>query len=165
VYKGQALGFAGALIVIRPGVGVFDPLTLLPLAAAFAWAFYQILLRRLREDPPETTLLYTALVGFAVWSAAAPFAWRPPDLQGWALMGLIGLLGIGTHGLIVLAAREAPASLLQPLSYTLLVWATVWGWVGFGAFPDSWTIAGASIVVVSGLFAIWRERRSAARHL
>ena len=158
-----AAGFLGTLIVIRPGIGVFDPLTLLPLIAAFGWAYYQILLRRLREDPPETTLLYTAIVGTAVWSASVPFAWHPPDAEGWALLGAVGVLGIGAHGLMILAAREAPAAVLQPFSYTLLVWATLWGWVGFGAFPDIWTIAGASIVVASGLFTIWREHRRAAR--
>ena len=159
-----ALGFAGTLIVIRPGIGVFDPLTILPLVAAFAWAYYQLLLRRLRDDPPETTLLYTAIVGLVVWSTTAPFAWVPPDTHGWALLGAIGILGVVTHGLLILAAREAPAAVLQPFSYTLLVWATVWGWVGFGAFPDRWTIVGASVVVASGLFAIWREHRRAARH-
>ncbi len=157
------LGFAGTLVVIRPGIGVFDPFTILPLAAACAWAWYQVLLRRLREDPPETTLLYTALIGFAVWSVSVPFAWHPPDAGGWALLGAVGVLGIGAHGLMVLAAREAPAAVLQPFNYTLLVWATLWGWVGFGAFPDSWTITGASVVVASGLFAIWREHRRAAR--
>ena len=159
------LGFVGTLVVIRPGIGVFDPLTVLPLVAAFAWAYYQLLLRRLREDPPETTLLYTAIVGFAVWSTTVPFAWVPPDAYGWALLCAVGILGVTTHGLLILAAREAPAALLQPFNYTLLVWATLWGWVGFGAFPDSWTIAGASIVVSSGLFTIWRERRRASRHL
>ncbi len=158
-----AAGFLGTLIVIRPGIGVFDPLTLLPLIAAFGWAYYQILLRRLREEPPETTLLYTAIVGTAVWSASVPFAWHPPDAEGWALLGAVGVLGIGAHGLMILAAREAPAAVLQPFNYTLLVWATLWGWVGFGAFPDIWTIAGASIVVASGLFTIWREHRRAAR--
>ena len=153
------LGFAGTLVVIRPGVGVFDPLTLLPLVAAFGWAYYQLLLRRLREDRPETTLLYTAVIGFAVWSASVPFAWEPPDAYGWTLLGAVGVLGIVTHGLLILAAREAPAAVLQPFNYTLLVWATLWGWVGFGAFPDSWTIIGAAVVVSSGLFAIWRERR------
>ena len=159
------LGFVGTLVVIRPGIGVFGPLTVLPLVAAFAWAYYQLLLRRLREDPPETTLLYTAIVGFAVWSTTVPFAWVPPDAYGWALLCAVGILGVTTHGLLILAAREAPAALLQPFNYTLLVWATLWGWVGFGAFPDSSTIAGASIVVSSGLFTIWRERRRASRHL
>ena len=160
-----AAGFVGTLIVIRPGIGVFDPLTIVPLVAAFGWAYYQILLRRLREEPPETTLLYTAIVGAVVWSASVPFAWHPPDAYGWALLGAVGAIGIVTHGLLILAAREAPASVLQPFTYTLLVWATLWGWVGFGAFPDSWTIVGASVVVASGLFAIWREHRRAARHL
>jgi len=159
------LGFAGTLVVIRPGIGVFDPLTVLPLVAAFGWAYYQLLLRRLREDRPETTLLYTAIIGFAVWSASVPFAWHPPDAYGWTLLGAVGVLGIVTHGLLILAAREAPAAVLQPFNYTLLVWATLWGWVGFGAFPDSWTIIGATVVVSSGLFAIWREHRRTARHL
>ncbi len=159
------LGFVGTLVVIRPGIGVFDPLTVLPLVAAFGWACYQLLLRRLREDPPETTLLYTAIVGLAVWSISVPFAWVPPGAYGWALLGAIGILGVVTHGLLILAAREAPAAVLQPFNYTLLVWATLWGWVGFGAFPDSWTIVGASVVVSSGLFAIWREHRRTSRHL
>ena len=153
------MGFVGTLVVIRPGVGVFEPLTVLPLVAACAWAWYQVLVRKLRRDPPETTLLYTAIVGFLVWGLSVPFAWQPPDTEGWLLLGAIGLLGIGAHGLLILALSAAPSALLQPFNYTVLIWATLWGWVGFGAFPDGWTITGAAIVVASGLFAIWREHR------
>ena len=152
------VGLMGALIAIRPGRTILDPTAALPLIAAFVWALYQTLLRRLRDDPGETTLLYTALIGFGVWAVIAPFSWVPPDAEGWALLGLVSILGVGTHGLLIYAMREAPSATLQPFNYTLLVWALLWGWAGFGHLPDHWTIIGACLIVASGLFALRTAR-------
>ncbi len=90
-----AVGFlSGVLVIIRPGGGVMGVTALIPLLAASLWAVYQILVRRVSQtDPTDTTWLYTGLVGLALSSFAAPFRWRTPDGEGWALLLLVGLLG------------------------------------------------------------------------
>jgi len=102
-------------------------------------------------------------VGAIALTFVGPFYWTPPDAAGGT--GLIALTISGTigHLLLIKALEIAPASTLQPFQYTQLVWATVVGFIVFGEFPDSWTIAGAAIIVVGGLYTIYRERLRAAR--
>src|SRR3546814_6669811 len=77
-----AIGFAGVLLIVRPGAGVFEGAALWPLLGAFLWGLYQVLVRRMAGiDPVETTVLYTALVGVAVYSVLAPFVWTPPTTR------------------------------------------------------------------------------------
>lgn len=153
------VGFVGVVVILRPGLGVFDPAALIPLAGAALFAVYQILTKIVaRTDGMVTILLYTGWVGFAVTSLAGPLQWTPPDLQGWILLPVAGFLGVVGHLILIKALELAPASVLQPFNYTLLVWATAVGWLVFGDLPDGVTIAGATIVVGSGLYTWWRER-------
>jgi drug/metabolite transporter (DMT)-like permease len=153
-----AIGLVGALIIIRPGSGVFGVVALLPLTSAVCFAFYQITTRILAHiDPPVTTFFYSGVVGTLVLTAAMPFVWQTPDLEGWALMVALGLLGGGGHFLVIHSLRRAPASLLAPFSYIQLVWVTILGYVMFGDFPDHFTILGALVVVSSGVYVIYRE--------
>jgi drug/metabolite transporter (DMT)-like permease len=124
------------------------------------WSLYQVLTRVVsRTDPPLTTLFYTALIGAVVLTVIGPFDWRAPDAAGWALFALVAALGAGGHYLMIKALQLAPASVLQPFAYTVLVWATLVGFVVFGNLPDRFTVAGALIIVASGLYAFARERR------
>lgn len=158
-----AAGFAGVLVVLRPGIGVFDPAALIPLAAAGSFAVYILLTRALaRHDPQETTLFHTGWIGLVAVSAVAPFVWTAPDAAGWFWLLVAGITGTLAHALIVLALHLAPASAVQPFNYTALAWAALLGWLAFGDIPDGWTLAGASIVVASGLYA-WRRETLAAR--
>ena len=88
-----------------------------------------------------------------------PFYWRAPDAQGWALFVLVAVLGAGGHYLLIKALQLAPASLLQPFAYTVLVWAMLVGFAVFGNLPDLLTVVGALIIVASGLYTFARERR------
>jgi len=108
-------------------------------------------------DTPKTTMLFTAFVGAAVTSAVGPFFWVTPDLETWGLLVFIGLMGCAAHFIFIMALDIAPASVLQPFNYTMLIWAAVLGWIFFGHLPDHWTMFGAVIVVGSGLFAWYRE--------
>jgi drug/metabolite transporter (DMT)-like permease len=112
-----------------------------------------------RTDPPLTTLFYTALIGAVALTVIGPFYWRAPDAQGWALLVLVAALGAGGHYLMIKALQLAPASVLQPFAYTVLVWATLVGFTVFGNLPDRSTVVGALIIVASGLYAFSRERR------
>lgn len=158
-----AFGLVGVLVIIRPGAGIAHWASILPLAAAFLWALYQILVRLVgRVDSSATTVLYTALTGAVLFTVAGPIFWRPLDGEALALMLLLGLLGSAGHWLLVLALRAAPAGTLQPYSYTLVLWAAVMGWLVFGDVPDAWTLSGGALVVASGLYALFRERRAGA---
>ncbi len=153
-----AIGLLGLLVIVRPGLGVFDPAALIPLAGAILWAVYQILLRKVSDDSAATSLLYMAVIGALVMTVLAPFFWRPPDATGWLLLLSLGVVGsLGHYGLFK-AFQAAPASTLQPFHYVLLLWATVLGYLVFGDLPDAWTILGAAIIAGSGLYAFYRER-------
>ena len=155
-----AVGFAGVLIILRPGLGVVDPWALVALFGAFLFALYQVLTRMLtRDDTAESTLLWTGLVGLAVTSVAGPLYWVPPaGPLDWTLLAAAGALGVVGHGVLTKALTIAPASALQPFNYSLLVWATAIGFAVFGDLPDAWTIAGAVVIVGSGVYTAHRER-------
>jgi len=152
-------GFAGVLLIIRPGFIALNLALLLPLAGAFMWGLFQILLRLCsRTDSNETTLLWSAVVGLVLTSFVGLPGWTPPTGQAWVLLTVIALLGcLGSLALTV-ALAVAEAAAIQPYSYTLLLWVTVLGMVVFGDMPDRWTVAGGAIVVASGLYAWHRER-------
>jgi drug/metabolite transporter (DMT)-like permease len=154
-------GFIGVLIIVRPGFIQLDWHIFIALAGAFLFAVYQIMLRiAARYDPPETTILYSALVGTIVLSAIGPFSWKWPDAQAWALLLLGALLGALAHFSLTKALELGEASRLQPYGYTLMVWAAVLGYFAFGQFPDAFTVAGAAIIAASGMYAFARERKA-----
>ncbi|MGF1475394.1 MAG: DMT family transporter [Geminicoccaceae bacterium] len=154
------VGFVGVLIIIRPGFGVFQLAALIPLAGAALWAGYQVMTRLVsRTDGADTAFVYLAVAGSILPGLLMPWVWiTPQSLSHWLLFGLISLLGAGGHACLLTALRTAPAAGLQPFSYTLLIWAALWGLLIFGHFPDSLTIAGAALVVGSGLYTWHRER-------
>lgn len=157
-WAGVVIGFAGALIIVRPGADAMQPAAFFPLAAAASYGLYQIATRMLsRTDAPLTTLFYTPAIGALAMSAALPFFWTTPDMAGWALMALVGLIGGVSHFTLIKAFTSAPAATVAPFGYTSLIWATIYGLAIFGDFPDLWTIAGASIIAGSGLYILHRE--------
>jgi drug/metabolite transporter (DMT)-like permease len=146
--------FAGVLLIIRPGFGHVSWPLFIPLLGALLWAVYQIMVRFLaRDDRPETTLLWSAAVGLIAISLVAPWEFRAPDTVGWALLAAVGVLGSLAHYALIHALDFAEAGAVQPYAYTLLVWAALLGWLVFGDVPGPWTILGACIVVLSGLYA------------
>ncbi len=154
-----AIGFVGLLVIVRPGIGIFDPAALIPLGGAGLWAVYQILVRKVADDSAATSLLYMAVIGAVVMSALAPFFWRAPDTTGWILLLALGVVGSLGHYILILAFRATTASTLQPFHYVVLIWATMIGYLVFGDLPDMWTVLGAVIIAASGMYAFYRERQ------
>lgn len=160
---GIAAALVGALIIIRPGAGVFHPAAILPLIGAFTYAAGAILTRLTRGDSTATSVLWSALVGSVLSSLVVPFFWQP--IQGgdiWAFL-LLGLLGAVSQALLIRAFALAEASAIAPFGYTGLIWAGLWGWLFWGTIPDVWTITGALIIVAAGIYVWMREARAMHR--
>lgn len=156
-----AVGLAGALIVIRPGVGGADPYLGLVIGSSCCYAVYQILTRRVAgHDRPETSVTYSALLGTLVLSVVVPFYWQTPArLLHWLILVVIGLLGGLGHYFVAQALRLGPASVISPFHYVQLIAAAVMGYLAFGDVPSAWTWVGAAVIIASGLYIAWRETR------
>ena len=154
------VGFAGILLVTRPGAGGIHPAALLVVVAAICYALYSILTRVLtRSDSDATTNFYSNLVGAAAITVAVPFYWTAQsDPLVIALMCSMGLFSGFGHFLLIRAHRLAPAGVLAPFIYTEIVWMIALGFLVFGDVPNRWTLAGAAVVIVSGLYLLYRER-------
>ena len=154
-----AVGFAGALIIIRPGAGVANLASLLILGNAACYAVYQILTRKIgMDDRAETGIAYAALFGAIAMTFVLPFFWTPPQSILHAAMFLaIGALGGLGHFLIIKAFQLYRPAVLAPMSYTELVGASILGYLIFGHFPDALTWLGALVVVASGVYTFHRE--------
>ena len=154
------VGFAGILILVRPGAAAFHPAAALLVLAALSNALYQLLTRKLPKDTPYTTLFYSALVGTAVLSLALPAAELPGEvtLRDAAFLLVLGVLaGLG-HYLLIGAFLAAPASLVAPFTYLQMIWATLYGYVVFGQLPDGFSALGMAVIVASGIGLVWHER-------
>jgi drug/metabolite transporter (DMT)-like permease len=150
--------FVGVLLILRPGLTVLQPGSLIALAAAFSFALYNVMTRIVsRHDSGEVSLVYVGVIGLVATSFAVPFFWVWPTTDAWLMLAAIGIIGASAHFLLIAALKAAPASVLQPFNYTLLLAATAIGYFVFGEFPDLWTIIGASVIVGSGLYVIQRE--------
>lgn len=157
---GIAAALVGALIVIRPGTGVFSLYALYPLAGAVAYSAYNLVTRFVgRNEDPWTSLLYTALFGAILLSCVVPFYWVTPSLTALGLMAILAFFGTVSQLLLIRALGIGEAAMLAPFAYTGLIFATVWGITLFAEFPDMWTIIGALVIAVSGIYVWHRETR------
>lgn len=161
---GVALGFFGALIILRPGFSGVGWAALFPLFGALFFAAYSVATRMLgASDDPWTTFLYTGSVGAIAATLIVPFVWTTPAWSDAPLLLAIGVFGGLGQGALIFAFGFAPASALAPFIYSGLVWSIAFGWVFFSEFPDYFTFVGAGVIVGAGLFVRWREAVRARR--
>ena len=156
-------GFAGVLLVIRPGTQAFHPAILLSVLNAILYALFNLLTRRMAaSESPAATQLMSA---FGASIVLAPFAlanWKTPeDALSWGLVAVCGLFGGLGHYWVAKAHRYASAATLSPFLYQQIIYMALWGWLLFGQWPDAFVAAGAAIVVASGLALLWIEMKRA----
>jgi drug/metabolite transporter (DMT)-like permease len=155
------VGFCGVLLITRPGFGGMHPAALISLAATICYGFYAVITRIVsRVDSNQTSLFYSNLIGALVMLPVIPFVWQMP--ANWFLTLLLlatGVLGSSGHFLLIAGHRLAPASVLSPFIYSDLVWIIILGYLVFDQVPNGWTMAGAAIVISSGLYLLYRERK------
>jgi drug/metabolite transporter (DMT)-like permease len=152
-------GLGGALVAAHPGGGTLQAAAALPFLSAVTWAAGMVLTRVMAgTERPTTILLWTAATGFVLLSCALPFDVRLPTRQEFLLCLLIGVIASSAQWLVILGYRLAPASLLSPFSYLQLIWSAALGFLIFAAVPGFDTVAGAGVIVASGLYLAQRER-------
>jgi drug/metabolite transporter (DMT)-like permease len=153
------VGFAGAMVIVRPGGVPLGPGVLYAVGSAATYALYLVLTRRVsRTDSLETSMLYVGVGGLVMTTAVGVFFWRTPDAASLGLMLYIMATGCAGHGLIILALSLAPASTLQPFNYTALPWGILFSWLLFGHLIDAVSLVGAAVIVGAGIVITIRER-------
>lgn len=154
-------GFLGVLIVIRPGTALFHPASLLVVGSACCYALYQILTRRVAGvDSPETSALYSSVVGAFGMLLVLPFVWQTPD--GWGDLAMfcgMGVLGATGHYCVAKALGYAPANIISPFQYFQLLGSVLIGWLVFGDWPDAGVWIGAAVIMAAGLWIGWSQTR------
>ena len=155
-------GFFGVLLVMHPGIGSVHWAMLIALVATLGYAVYNIATRYLAAlDPATVTQTYTPLAGVIVLAVPALAAWQwPADGFQTLLLASLGFWGGLGHWFLILAHREAPAPVLAPFIYLGLIWMSALGLLVFGDVPTLWTLSGAAVVIVSGLYLLARERKA-----
>lgn len=151
-------GFAGILLMVRPGGDVMQWAVLLPLGATLCGGMRDLITRRISQTENTVAVLFvtTSFVMLAGLTTA-PFGWvalRAEDLWTFAASGL---LIAGAHYLMIEAFRQGEAALVAPFKYTSMIWATLFGFLIFGDLPDGWTLSGAGLVILAGLYILRRE--------
>ena len=158
-------GFAGTLVIIRPGGESFTWAMLLPIGLVASNAWFQVLTSRMaKTEDPFTMHFYTGWVGTLLASLALPFVWSSLDAwQLWAGLVMMGVLGTVGHFMLILAYARTPAATLTPFLYGQIGFAMIAGWLAFSHVPDRWSLAGIALVTLCGGMSAWltvRESRT-----
>jgi len=153
------VGLVGVLIILQPGMGVFDPVAVIPLISALMFALYGLLTRYVaRQDRTETSFFYTGTAGAVMMTAIGIWFWEPMTGPDWAWMAVLCVTGASGHWLLIKCYEVAEAGAVQPFAYFHLIWASILGLLVFGEVLRDNVIIGAGLIVAAGLFTLWRER-------
>ncbi|ODN68801.1 DMT family transporter [Methylobrevis pamukkalensis] len=154
------IGFVGVVVALGPSSASLSLPALLSIAGSFAFAMMILLSRQLRATS-DTALVFWQTIGALVAGLViAPFDWIAPEGGDLMLMGLLGVVALAAHMLINRALKLAPAAVIAPIQYTLLIWALILGYLFFGDLPDMYTAIGAVIIVGAGLFIFERQKKT-----
>ena len=155
------IGFIGVLIIMRPGLSIFDPKSLIPLAGAFFLSIYQIVTRKASaKDSTETSLFYTSIVGIILMGIIGYSFWQP--LMDYSILFFIAIGIFFSLGLYfqIIALSMARAGIIQPFHYTLIFWAIILGYIFYDDFPDIPTLIGASVITISGIYTLYIKEQN-----
>lgn len=160
-WLGALAGFAGVLIVVRPGSSSFQAAALLPLATAIGYALMMLTARKIKgAESMLTTMLYIVLAQAVLSVGLQPWYWEPiqaAHLPAILALSIFSTLGLG---LITQGFRIGPVAVVAPFDYCGLIWAGFIGWLVWNELPDTWTYAGGLVIMASGLYICFRETRA-----
>jgi drug/metabolite transporter (DMT)-like permease len=152
------VGFVGVVLALRPSAASFTLPALIALGGSIFFAVLMVTTRMLRHT--SDMVLISGQVGATLLLGIvfAPFGWITPSLRDFLLLSLFGVLSIVALACVNRSLKLAPASVVVPYQYTMIVWAIVLGYVVFGDVPDALTLSGAAIIIAAGLYIFWREQ-------
>jgi drug/metabolite transporter (DMT)-like permease len=152
------IGFCGVLIMLRPGMGVFQWAALVVLGSAVVYALLMITTRAFKSTESTASLMLYPQLGMSLTGIVlAPYFWVTPGLGDLGLFALAGLFGSVGVMCLTHAFRLGPAAVISPFEYSALIWATLLGFLLWGELPDKYTLVGAGFVILSGLYIVYRE--------
>ncbi|MEM1277825.1 MAG: DMT family transporter [Pseudomonadota bacterium] len=155
-------GFLGVLVILRPGWQVLDPTALVALLAALGIAVYSLLTRIATQADGRSgpAVFYTGVAGAVAISLVGPFYWTPMAWADWGWMAVLAAAGLTGHSLLIRAYDQTEAVRIQPFAYLQMVFGVVLGWTIFGERLDLATLVGMAMIILAGLYALWREMRA-----
>jgi drug/metabolite transporter (DMT)-like permease len=157
------IGFAGVLLIVRPGGALFHPVALLALAAAFSFSLYQLVTRKLnRTDNANVSNFISGIVSVAVTSLLLPLVWEIPTLHYAGLMVALGVSALVSHLFMTHAYHHAKPSTLAPFTYLQLPFAGLIGYILFNHIPEMLAFVGMLVIAVGGLLVIIGQRKTVA---
>jgi drug/metabolite transporter (DMT)-like permease len=159
-WSAVVVGFLGVMIALNPSLETFGTGSLIALAGSFMYAIFIVVTRQDRNSSNVVLATAQALGGLVFGAVGLPFNWVPVEsVSHYLLLLLLGAVSIGAITCVNQSLRLAPASVVVPYQYALIVFAIAFGYAFFGDVPGMHTLVGAAIIVASGLFIFLRERR------
>ncbi len=152
--------FVGVIVALRPSAATLTAPALVAIAGSLFYTLYLLCTRALRGSSNLTLTSWSFVGALLLGLAWAPFAWVTPSPRDFLLIGLLGAVALCAHVCVNHSLKLAPASVVVPYQYTMLLWAVVFGYVVFGDVPAFWMLVGAAIIVLSGLFLFLNEQRA-----
>ena len=155
------IGFFGVLIIMRPGLSIFDPKSLIPLTGAFFLSIYQIVTRKVSEiDSNETSLFFTSIVGMILMGFIGYNYWQP--IMEYSFLFFISMGVFYSLGLYfqIIALSMVKGGIIQPFHYALIFWAIIFGYVFYNDLPDLPTLIGGLVIAVSGIYTLNQKKQS-----
>jgi drug/metabolite transporter (DMT)-like permease len=152
------VGFAGVVLALRPSAASFTLPALIALGGSFFFSVMMVTTRMLRATPDIVLIAGQIGATLLFGAVAAPFRWVTPSWRDFLLLSLFGVLSIIALACVNRALKLAPASVVVPYQYTMIIWAVALGYAVFGDVPDVLTLAGAAVIIAAGLYIFWREQ-------
>ncbi len=158
-----AIGFAGVVFVLRPGSGSLSWASLISIAGSLCYAMMVVQSRQLRGTPDRVLVFWQTVGALVIGAVLAPFGWVTPGLADVVMLAALGVISMSAHLCIARSVKLAPAAVVAPIQYSLLLWAILFGWLVFGDRPRPSMLIGAAVIVVAGLMVVGgRGKRNAA---
>jgi len=152
------VGFIGVIIALRPSTTMLTLPALIGLAGGVVFAMFNVVTRVLRGTSDVLMVSGQFAAMLLVSGVVAPFTWIVPSVLDFGLLMLLGLVAMTAFLCVNRSLKLAPASVVVPYQYTMIVWAGMLGWLVFGDVPDAFTLTGAAIIIGAGLYILWREQ-------
>ncbi|MDY8109753.1 DMT family transporter [Fulvimarina sp. 2208YS6-2-32] len=153
------IGFVGVLIVLRPSSETFSGGAPIAIFGSFAFALMMLTTRSLRGTPDAVLVFWQTASALLAGLVLSFFAWTPLTVAGFLSLSILGVVAMAAHLCIARAFKLADAATIAPLQYTMLPWATLFGFMFFDEIPQWTTLLGATVIIGSGLYIFFRERQ------